>query len=438
MIPYNYAEEEVYAFIKEQCSKDEDAQFMPWDVLMSKEAGVVVPDIYLPNGCKKLGIEKNTCIEVKANLRYDTFSRMREMSDFINAYLPDRGFHLILVTTEPIGGISKINVGLVGRDISIVYFNDWIDKVKAGRRNAADNYVAYTPSDDLKIAQKAFNEGPNTFFLGAGVSRSEGLPDWKQLLISILEKRENRRLGEDDFKKMLEANGNSMIILARYIRSLYDEKENGALEQDIHAILYSRRKTTTINSKTIREICNLVKRPENKVRSIVTYNYDDLIEQQLKAIGFDAYSMYKMHEPNSGFPVCHVHGILGQDKKAYTSIVLSEQDYHEQYLRPFLWSNIEQLHALQNHNCFFVGMSMTDPNLRRLLDSTKGGKNSRNQQDFHCFAFLSKNSVTEGIRQGREAYLDRQRSILENLGVRVVWYDDHNELPDLLKKLAKR
>ena len=80
---------------------------------------------------------------------------------------------------------------------------------------------------------------------------------------------------------------------------------------------------------------------------------------------------------------------------------------------------------------------MMDPNLRRLLDFTKSEANSRGQRDHHCFAFLCKSSIVADINGDRNKFLDEQKCILENLGVRVIWYDNHDRFPAILEKLYK-
>lgn len=435
MIPYNYAEEEVYAFIKSCCSKDEKAQFMPWNIIKESKVPTLIPDIYLPDGCQKLDIKPKTCIEVKANLYYDTLDRLREMYDIMHGHPNFNGFHLMLVTMEKVDPFQSAYQGLRGRDIDIVYFNDWLRDIATD--NKATEAIAKTLLlADLQSAKKAFGSGPNTFFLGAGVSCSEGLPGWKQLLMTLISDATGTNIGEEEFEALFKANGSSSIIMGRYIRRLYNDNKI-QLRKAIHKCLYKNKTYRIIKSDTIKMICKLVMNNNERVKSIITYNYDDLIEQQLANIGVPTCSVFGPHEPDGRFPVFHVHGILDQEGMKSSDIVLAEDDYHEQYRRAFMWSNVEQLHALQNNNCFFIGLSMTDPNLRRLLDFTKSEASNNNKGDSHCFAFLMKDSMAEGVKSDREQFLEEQKYILENLGVRVIWYDDHNELPKLLDSLQK-
>lgn len=435
MIPYNYAEEEVYAFIKSCCSRDEKAQFMPWNIIKDSKAPTLIPDIYLPDGCQKLDIKPKTCIEVKANLYYDTLDRLKEMYDIMHGHPFFNGFHLMLVTMEKVELLKNDYDIPLGRDIEIVYFKDWLKKVKFDKKTTQKT-VEDNLSPDLKSAQKAFFSGPNTFFLGAGVSCSEGLPGWKQLLMTLISDATGTNIGEEEFEALFKANGSSSIIMGRYIRRLYND-DNEQMRKAIRNYLYKEKTYKGIRSNTIRKICELVKNNRKTVKSIITYNYDDLIEQQLANIRVLSCSVFDTREPDVRFPVYHVHGILDQANLKSSDIVLSEDEYHEQYRRSFMWSNVEQLHALQNNNCFFIGLSMTDPNLRRLLDFTKSEANDNNQRDAHCFAFLKKGDIADKVKDNKEQFLNDQRYILENLGVRVIWYNDHKDLPNLLDKLQK-
>src|SRR3712207_4187965 len=111
---------------------------------------------------------------------------------------------------------------------------------------------------------------------------------------------------------------------------------------------------------------------------------------------------------------------------------------------PFSWSNIIQLNLLREVTCVMVGLSLTDPNLRRLLDiAARKGNRSRH------FAFLRRElaSLTgPGAKNGRRlqpvvgtavsnVHHEIQESSFQQLGVNVIWVEEHEEIPPLLDSL---
>jgi hypothetical protein len=145
----------------------------------------------------------------------------------------------------------------------------------------------------------------------------------------------------------------------------------------------SGRLLTDVNGNSLREenrtlqavakLCE-ARHEDRGVQSVITYNYDNLLECVLKDRG----EMSAV--PVSGetellpehLPIYHVHGILpihhDQDFEP-GAIVFTEEDYHQAADDPYSWSNIVQLQALSNCTNLMVGLSMTDRNMRRLLDA---------------------------------------------------------------------
>lgn len=77
--------------------------------------------------------------------------------------------------------------------------------------------------------------------------------------------------------------------------------------------------------------------------------------------------------------IYHVHGFLPQDGDigAGNKITLGEFVYHEQYNNIYSWNNIVQINKFRDNTCLFIGTSLTDPTIRRLLDIAKSQKKQK-------------------------------------------------------------
>lgn len=161
------------------------------------------------------------------------------------------------------------------------------------------------------------------------------------------------------------------------------------------------------------------------------------MERALKSCGIGNYSIFGQNQPQQLFPIYHVHGFVPfENKENIKSLpVLSEEEYHRVYANSYNWSNVEQIHALSRTTCIFIGLSMTDPNLRRLLDIA----NKDSEADPRHFVFLpcidsfGKDKAAE-VKNNEAMRI--QKEMFEELGLRVVWYKGHNdELPKFIKVL---
>lgn len=386
-------------------------------------------DIVLPHGCKRLKMPPKTIVEIKGTLLFDTIHRYLEMYKtnkadwdvsafcivYINSHVPDefiakydnKDFRIISLNEIP--GLSDTNADTVEK-----FHEEWEDE--------RDNLITK--------ARDKFSIGKNTLFLGAGVSIDAGLPTWDELLKKMLHKYKRRKhnIGRGDYKRVEKVCAGSSIITARYIRTgLGVSTSDKEFDSMIHSILYKK----VNQSQLINEITNMV--VSNKVESVVTYNYDDLIEIELSKKGVPNFSVFGGNRALYGeLPVYHVHGIVTMDAKSgiYSTPVLSEEDYHNIYKEAFHWSNIEQLHALDRTTCFFIGFSMSDPNLRRLLEISQskgdGGKNH--------YVFLRRSNFTNDSNRDMEN-LTILKNMMNDLGLNVIWFKDFNELPQLLKRI---
>lgn len=310
--------------------------------------------------------------------------------------------------------------------------------------------------------------GPSSLFLGAGVSASAGMPDWTSLLnalfVSYLEgvdigpqpnKDETLQLVE----RMNELDAPSALVSARYVRKALAESSGStnAFTEAIRAALYGlRRGGTNATSPLIEvlvEMC-VPRRSGTLISSVITYNFDDLFERGLLRKSVLHECIYSSSEPPDidDLPVYHVHGFVPEDPTSYIDVdknplVFSEEGYHQLYTDAYHWSNLVQLNALRNSTCVMVGLSMADPNLRRMLEISQRGFS-----DLRHFAFMKRTTIEKFRDVDRlgeplmasvdkaAAFLKRHHAtseaLMSELGVTVIWYEDYDEIPTMLKSIA--
>lgn len=420
------------------------------------------PDIYAPNGLPSLNLEGKTLVDVKRQLSFASlksikylFEKCKNEYNLLVVYfrlnltsVPDiieyKGHVCKFIAYEELKGKKKTAEAREKYYLNRGQKKDWKEK-----RDAI-----------IQEAKEVVGKGNCVLFLGAGVGRSAKMPSWKDLLKDLMGEVKKLK-GEtlDAFKELsshvLDECGNSYLVMCRYLQTaikLHDDKVK--FSDLIQKHLYGKKEP----SKLLNDLANIVQ--QRKTEEVLTYNFDDLLEQYLIKLGLqegkDFITISKDAEisGNEMLPIYHVHGVI-PEKGPSDIVVFSEEEYHKRYSNPFHWSNIEQLHALSRKHCFFIGLSMTDPNLRRLLDAAR----QINQTDNEChYAFLKRQKLEEYcLANMLDAckYVHISRSLIDkkirkdiyslnytviecifrDLGVKVIWFDDLNDLPPLIEEV---
>ena len=235
-----------------------------------------------------------------------------------------------------------------------------------------------------RISEHFFNESLVLVF-GAGVSVEHNLPSWNELLQSLLllsivnDNNQSTEKANTLAKIFTSTFSPDPLIAGRYLNNKFSSSDDDiAFEKAIHKVVYSNI-DLSVDSELFKEIIQFCIAPGKNpnLDSIITYNYDDLLEYYLKKIHIDIpySSIYAPGmKPNiSSLPIYHVHGFLPRDgdlnKK--NTVTLSEDIYHQQYSDIYGWSNLVQINKFKERSCLFIGVSFSDPNLRRLLDIAK-------------------------------------------------------------------
>lgn len=302
---------------------------------------------------------------------------------------------------------------------------------------------ATSVTDSRRIHTEKLREtlrgGRLSLVCGAGVSVEAGVPAWGELLIRLLG-RMMERISKDhslrieakaaaEFQRRHES---SSLILGKYLKINLGRD----FQSEMRDALYASNPTS---SPLIESVVRL-SRPQRSGKpldSIITFNFDSLIEENLDASSIPNHPIFSeaVNHGSHELPIYHVHGYLPRsgEPPPEGELVFSEDAYHSQFLDPFSWSNLVQLNKLTQSTCLFVGISLTDPNMRRLLD-VAWRKNPDKALSHYIIKKIPKFSDGD--------VLDEVSKLLEEqdanaLGLNVVWFDEFSEVPRFLDDVAE-
>lgn len=326
--------------------------------------------------------------------------------------------------------------------------------------------------DPIKVLGESYRQNRLVLVLGTGISMEQKLPSWNTLLQKLLIKTFNAQGDVEQewslplanlFVKMFNP---SPLISARYLSQSLSGQGKLDFEEAVRETIYERLDVQNISDaiKEIRQFCAAPGRCPN-IDSVITYNYDDLLEQTLQGsdieIRFKAIYGVGMQASPFELPIYHVHGFLPHEGRLEERhrITLSEDVYHEQYNDIYSWNNIVQINKFRDNTCLFIGLSFTDPNLRRLLDIARIQKGTKSKH-YLIKKRYDRNSLAENLRpmlkselasiagtgknklapeQAVEVLADNMEAFEEkdarSFDVDTIWIDDYDEISGILKDI---
>ncbi len=296
-----------------------------------------------------------------------------------------------------------------------------------------------------------------SIFVGAGASIGTGLPGWNELIAQLYRRAFVNLLGDSspaELARLVERisfQTQSPVQSARYLQAALNETNDTYAGVVSDALYQSSPLARSPLLTAIADLCEIINDEGQRiVKSVVTLNFDDLLEEELSDRSVDHRSIYSSPSASAVLQINHVHGFLPRSGLANqeaedASMVFSESAYHRLYSDPYHWTNLIQLSALRETPCLMVGLSMTDPNLRRLLDIAARGQTAPTH-----YAFLKRDSLQIFREMGScdeseidlglatrllDAHHAVQEAVLERLGVRIIWFETFDEIPLAVESL---
>lgn len=349
----------------------------------------------------------------------------------------------------------------------------------------------------LKSLKRAWAERRLVLFLGAGVSQPYGIMNWNDLVFDLLADESNPM--QQFFPHYRAALASwladtydfSPITLARVVKYRVGRIANQAddkarLEQFMHYVrgfLYRSYQPNPKGRTSLAAIVEMLhksetgrRRKQGGVAAVVTLNFDNILELELKKLNprLKVYPVYDAtRRDGNGLPIVHVHGYLPKDGAIPPNeFVFTEDDYHRLTYSMFNWSLAEITSYLRSHTVLFIGLSMSDPNLRRLLDATHI-PNGDADAEFKPEHFLIRKEYALAEQERGEAMHEVElrarrrakslgrdevkppdslsdaitvmlkeahnfdRQLFENMGVGVIWVKGFEDIPLVLDEIVK-
>jgi len=358
------------------------------------------------------------------------------------------------------------------------------------------------PDEDktLQALKEAYTQGGIALVLGAGVSRDSNIPSWHDLMRAMVKKYVkgadsntfNRllknKLSLTAIASLLEEHCGSRNDFVEAVRdTLYDDFpfKNRKVDKyirgeflrfirkgEVKDELRNRgvRYRSNLTLRSIGALCTVRRMEKNRsgkliprnfansrVRAIVTLNMDALLQTYVSA--FTTKRLVRTVERPSAKPYAgsislyHMHGYLhfessdkSRKRDSKEAVVLTEQDYYNFFNQPNSMFNYTFLYLLREHPCLFIGLSMQDENIRRLLHYSKLERMQ---------ALANKSGITMQLLGKRKATMEKEIKrhfavLLKNrdpqvnkaneetlgaLGVRVLWLSSYTRVRDLMKSL---
>lgn len=315
------------------------------------------------------------------------------------------------------------------------------------------------------LLNKTYKEDGIVPVLGAGVSARSGLPEWTELL---------RRVGEHcatDGRALVDElcrEGFSLPAVASMLRTMCPPGENFTelvrreLYRTLPAVIRNAQPNGAAacvasvqhDNSTLRAVAALcavstgspaqfVRNP--LVHGVVTFNLDAVLREYVearygRALVRSVERTSKERHPDR-INLYYMHGFLRFDSKAGMTgregadkLVLAEQEYFDFFNNPTGLFNYTFLYLLREHSCLFIGASMKDDNIRRLLHySTK--------ERMRAFEEEGKISEAKTLSVRHFAILKSYRTSeindavarsLRAIGTHTLWITDFDELPTRL------
>lgn len=338
-------------------------------------------------------------------------------------------------------------------------------------------------------------------FLGAGVSKASGIPEWRGLIDAMLKTLGIGPATENasSFSRLLEEKA-GLSLLSQFdlvshqcqgpdqsdkfvglLREhLYGASEFAEIRRLMNAIPVDNEKKKLFNwqpllmelrkNTTLAAVGDLLLDQNggeavvnSRIGAVLTTNADSLVQTYAMGLARGRRLLTTVDRASVGdhpgmISVYHLHGWLDvRDRRAQAVVtpplVFRESEYFETMANPNSFTNYTAQSLFQRRNVLFIGTSMEDVNLRRWLYNSFEERRRQRAQFLEArygdYSGAAAEAYAASIRhfwfkrikdlpEPAQIIQTAMTDAMRHLGVEAIWYGEHDEIADHLRTLRSR
>jgi len=355
--------------------------------------------------------------------------------------------------------------------------------------------------DDWAELERVYQKRGLVLAIGAGASCGSGLPTWADLLGRIADTFPADKVFATNGTKLVEdlrREEFSLAAIATILRKRCDgDSEFASRLRDALYLNFPPYKASQANEskgsaairtaceanttlRAVAALCTLASRDHAGeihycrnplVHAIVSFNVDNLLRVYVEArygrpeghLLVRSVERASKSSDRRKTPIYYMHGLLrfdihadDPDKEASDKLVFTEQQYFDFFNDPTSQFNYTFLYLLREHPCLFIGLSMHDDNIRRLLHYSRSERVSAYLDEKRTPPTPGATASASDVVSAKEAPSPEQKSnrhfallkrhasahlnditqeSLSLLGTTALWVDDYPDIPTRLRRM---
>ena len=302
--------------------------------------------------------------------------------------------------------------------------------------------------DVLADAQQAHRDAKLGFLVGAGLSTPIGLPGWNAFNLGLVQGAFDRHApadGSADRKALARAyldqlQGQSLAA-ADFVR----KRVGSDFHVVVRAALYERKELRRYEPTEVHHaLCKLAVESAPPFPCLHTTNYDELLELALSTVaGKRAAAVHATRRTWADGPrVVHLHGYFpfAQPPAAHKArlareLILTDLDFSRLSNDHAAWTNRELLTLLDARAVLILGMSLTDPNVRRLFAYLSDRPKDDGPQHFVVLQHHQPEADSAEAREAARLLDEDEHDFWKARGVKILRIQSWDRLNYLLRRI---